>query len=301
MKKAVPLALLLATSNVMGTTLDGSWTAGAAPTSGANAARCCYLKAGTALTIAGTALNGIVDASGQTTSTGACKNYIATTGKQIVSTTASATSAFTDTLASSPVVSGASTTVNNASPGAPAAGNNGLTVTSPDSGVTLSFLPADNDATNGVACTAQTFTRGTVAVPTGVASSKYTAAAGSYSGSGTNNCCFFDTTEQVAVTVGTTDPKKVTVSGKLGGTSTQCATTGSSPTYTLKAGSDANTFKSLDDVQTYTLVDSGKTITFKPTTDCTQTLTVVASSSASKLAVMTPVVVGAAVLGLAVL
>jgi len=293
MKKAVPLALLLASSAMAGP-MEGTWVVGAAPTSGSNAATCCYLKAGSTLTVSGTSLVGVVDSTGQTASTGACKNYIAASGKQIVLANVGANSAFTDTLTPTTATVGAITA--NGAGGASTNANantNALTVSTSDTGVTLNWIPSDATASSTTQCVTQPITRSPLTLSSFTSSASFSAATGT--GTSASSCCFFDTTQNVVIAPAN---NKITATGKLGGTASQCSTTGSTLTLTLKAGADANTLNDLTDAQSFVFNSGRTTATYKPAANCEQVLTLV-SSSALRTAGASAIV-GATVLGLVV-
>jgi len=288
--KAVPLALLLASSAMAGP-LEGSWVVGAYPTGG-NAATCCYLKPTTTLSLSGTTLGGTIDTT--QASNAACAPWVGASGKPILTANAGASAVYADTI--NPTAATVSTVSSDltAGAGAPAQANTAAaTLATADSGVTLTWVPATVTTPSGTACAAQTLTRAALTISALSSSASYSAAAGTYPASGT--CCLFDTTQNVVFTPTT---GKVAVTGKLGGTQAQCSTTGNSITPTLKSTGTAGTYSDLTGATTYALSNEGKTITYTAGSGCTQTLTLV-SSSALRVAGASAIV-GATVLGLVV-
>lgn len=303
-KKVVPLSALVATAMGAVTTasnpsfVPGTWIAGTVPTTGPGATTCCYITAGASTVITNdatpslTATSGIADPAPNACVT-ASLTVTSTTGGNLVmplilSTTAATAATRADAYdGTNPIASSTA---------------KGATLTVSADGSTLSYVPV-NVGTPATACTAQTFTRSGQAKISDV-DGKYTVAAGTGSGASTT-CCFLDQTNGVTVT---TTGAVTLVSGKYA-SSAQCtpapATNGG--TYARDLVASATTGTATDYLSaakdTFT-VNSDKSITFVPqgktAAVCSQTLTYV-SSSAGRFAAITPVVVGAAVLGLAVL
>lgn len=308
-KKIVPLAALLGSSLAVDNYITGSqWAAGASPnfsgTAGtasgnavaASVADCCLFK-------------GTVSVSTDNKISGTANPALSGTPAEVSDPcyafrTLINTGTLTAQLTNPPTAENAAATTTAVGDGAA-----GLSVATTNSGTTLTITwskPSANYKGTGAAAAgglvagatcAQTLTRSNTAVSSDFAGSWTIADGALTQGKTADDCCFFATTTPLAVTsAGVT-------SGAKTGTSAACSRTNSEYATTLEQGATASVaLPRLNNGDTFTLSGDKKTITFVPegTAGCAQTLTKV-SSSANKIAAMTPVVVGAAVLGLAVL
>jgi len=280
MKKAVPLALVLGSSSVLGQNLFvGTWTS---PTTQAVTTNCCYFNPTSTTSFVVPTGNspytptGGVAASEATGCAGFKTDGVLTTG----------TLAFAPTITTSTAVAGTYSDTNSEARWATTDGS------------TLTFTPG----TVAQACPSQTFTRSGLA-PITTLSGAYTVAAGTTTGC--TSTCYLDTTKDF---VFTTNTAKTIASGSYAA-SANCAavpagSNGGQYAKALKAGTSPVTAEDyLSSTPDQFVLNADKTITYRPlgSTTCTQVLTPKPTSSALSVAsVMTPVVVGTAMLGLVV-
>jgi len=303
MKKAVPLSLILATYGVQAQNyFSGTWVPSTTVSVNAAPQICCYYSGnvvigGTGATPSAATVTGNADiTTGGSTATGTagpCGQYMAAVGG---TTQISGAGLWTQTLGTA---AAAATSVDNTVGSNTNIGATGATFSVDATGQTLTFRPSANTATANTVCTGQTLTRLPAQTTVSSLEGTWSVAAGT----GTGTCCFLDTATNVVIA---TTSSKTTAVGKNG--ATNCASNGgngASSTISLKtpvtgsaAATAGATATDIGGVSTFTLSADKSTITYVPGANCQQVLTKVSSSGVHLASIMTPVVVGGAMLGL---